>query len=262
MAHPLDGMLVKLARADEHLDTIQKDIQRLIHTNVDLIPSEFDPNTGQYVFRAQRDNLSADWLSPVVGDFVHNAKAALDYLVWELTGAAGTTRTEFPIFTDPDRYRTDAPRKIKGIPPEAVTVIKKLQPFYGPNSQPGHPEWNDPELEPLALLYALNTHDKHRALNLTEHVLSVRIVGLEGLHIVTPPVAATLVGNFKAGAVIARMTNFSIPANVNVYLRATSDIAFDRDGPAAGEPVIEVLQNVRQAVRGRVVPALRRFFPP
>lgn len=256
-------MYVKLARADEHFKAVKDDIERLVHSYVDLIPNEFDAQSGQHVFRAQRDSLSPEWLSPVIGDCVHNVRSALDYLVWELVAAAGnegTTRTEFPIFTDPDMYRSNAPKKIKGVPPTAVAIFEKLQPFYGPNSQPWHPDWREPEREPLAFLYALDTHDKHRALNLTEDVLSVRFVGLEGYRIVAPPVSSTLMGSFKHGAVIARMHGYELRPEMQVYLRATTDIAFDREGPADGEPVIQVLDDIRQTMRGRVLPAFARFF--
>lgn len=227
MAHPLDGMHVKLARANHQFKAVKRDIERLVHSYIDLIPNEFDPQSGQHVFRAQRDSLSPDWLSPVIGDCVHNMRASLDYLV----------------------------------PDNAVGVFEQLQPFYGPNSQPWHHLWRDPVTEPLALLYALDTHDKHRSLNLTEDVLSLRFVGLEGYRIMAPPVSSTLMGNFRNGAVIARMSGQDLLPEMNVYLRATTDVAFDRDGPAGGEPVIQVLDDIRQTIIGRVLPAFRPFFP-
>jgi hypothetical protein len=257
-------MAAKLARADEHLKLIKDDVEHVVRAYVQLIPNEFDAQTGQHVFRAQRDSVRPDWLSPVIGDCVHNMRAALDYLAWELvgiTGNKGTTSNEFPIFTDPRLYRRHAPIKVLGVPDKAITVFEQLQPFYGPNSDPFHPDWREPTREPLALLYALDIADKHRSLNLTEDVISLRFVGLEGYNILAPPVYLMLMGNFKSGAVLARMDLRELRPEMQVYLRATTDIAFDREGPAGGENVVQVLEDIRHTIRGRVIPAFRRFFP-
>jgi hypothetical protein len=142
-----------------------------------------------------------------------------------------------------------------------VSVFEQLQPFYGPNSEPWNPKWRDPNREPLALLYALDTHDKHRSIALTEDMLSVRLVGLEGYRILAPPVTSTLMGSFHHGAVIARMHGRDLLPEMKVHLRATTDIAFDRNGPAGGEQVIKVIEDIRQAKRNRDLPAFRQFFP-
>lgn len=83
----------------------------------DLIQGEFDPREHCYVFCAQRDSLTGTALSTAVGDCVHNFRAALDYLVWELAPAdvrsgKGASGLEFPIFTDAVAYDRQAPRKI------------------------------------------------------------------------------------------------------------------------------------------------------
>ena len=73
-------------------------------------------------------------------------------------------------------------------------MFERLQPFYGPNSDPFHPRWRDPDSEPLALLYELDRWDKHRALDLTEENIAVTIVGAEQLGIIVPPTPAKLPG--------------------------------------------------------------------
>ena len=197
---------------------------------------------------------------------MHNLRAALDYLIWELVGGeggGGTTRTEFPIFADPNLYGQFAPQKIRGVPPKAETVIEQLQPFYGPNSQAFHPDWHDPRSEPLWLLYDLDKWDKHRALNLTEDVLSMQLMGFDALGIFVNPTPSRLPGRFKRGAIVgtASMGSRRPQPEVRVYLSAVFEVAFDSDGPAGGEPVVKTLQDIRRVVRSRVVPALARFFP-
>lgn len=54
----------------------------------------------------------------VIGDAVHNARAALDHLVWQLVLAAGNTpnrRTGFPVAEDDRNFRRAA-SALRGVP--------------------------------------------------------------------------------------------------------------------------------------------------
>jgi hypothetical protein len=263
MAHPLDGVLEKLARADRHLDEVKAAIERVVPADPDLLPGEFDEQTGHYLFRAKRDAQHPMFIAPVIGDYVHNTMAALDYLVVELVRVAGNEPTganAFPVFTDEAWYRRDTRSKLRGIPPKAATVIERLQPFHGAKSQPFHPAWSDPTEEPLWHLYRLDKRDKHTALNLTEDVIAGTLVGLESIGMVSGWLPGVMPGSFERGAVVATL-DLHGKRDVDVYLSAAYDVAFDSGGPAAGEPVIEVLDNIRKVVRRIVLPALRPFFP-
>ena len=267
MPHELEGFDAKLARADTHFNAVKLALEEVTKSDPDLIPGEFDAQASGYLFRAQRDSRDATWLSSVIGDCVHNLRAALDYLVWELApesarSSKGATSIEFPIFTDPLKYRDGAPKRIGSLDPNAQAVIERLQPFAGPNSDPFDPRWRDPETEPLAFLYALDNWDKHRSLNATESVISGTLTGFEQLGIRTAATPAIIPGRFKRGAILALAQMPFAGPDVNVYLRAAYDIAFQREGPAGGEPVIQTLDHIRQEVRGRVLPALAPFFPP
>ena len=264
MAHPLDGVRAKLARADSHLDALKEAVQEVIPSDPDFIPGEFDPKSGHYVFRARHDSRHPMWLGPIVGDFVHNVMAALDYLIVELVTVAKnpvTGANGFPIFENDLRYRIESRRKLRGVPPTAAAAVERLQPFYGPNSQPWHPDWQDPTEQPLWHLYSLDKRDKHQALNLTEDVIAGTLVGLDAIGIHSPPEPGIVAGRFERGAVVATL-DLGGKREVDVYLSATYDVAFDRGGPAAGESVIEVLDNIRKTVRQRVIPRFRPYFPP
>ena len=259
--HPLDGFDAKLARADSHLQAVEDAIGEMTSPDPEILPSDLDTKPGEYVFRAQRDSWHPEWLAPIIGDCVHNFRAALDYLIWELVALAGNrgdSSTEFPIFVDPKLYAVHAPKKIRGIDPRAKTVIEGLQPFAGPNSQPGNPAWREPEREPLALLYGLDIWDKHRSLRLTEDALAI-LLRMPGSGVYTPPDPIVIPGHFKRGAIVAGLRNAK--PDMNVYLEATNHIAFERGGPAEREDVVKTLNGIRQEVRGRVLPALAPFFP-
>jgi hypothetical protein len=268
MGDQLDGAYLKLARADGHLESIKSAIESDFRRDPEDLTGEPDTNARRYVFRATHDSPDPTQLSPLIGDFVQNVRASLDYLVWELVsvaGNAGTTSNEFPIFTDPKRYVKDSPKKIHGVPPEAVMVFERLQPFAGANSQAWNPNWRDPDREPLTLLRDLSIRDKHRSINLTTHVMSAQLLGLEELGIYAAPVPSILTGYFERGAVIARLQltgERPVDAYAAVRLRTAFDIGFEDSGPAGRENVVSTLDRIRQEVRERVFPAFAQFFPP
>lgn len=269
MAHPLDGIEAKLARADTHFEAVHAAVKAITETEPDMLPGEFDPDASEYLFRAQRDSREADWLSPVIGDCVHNLRAALDYLVWAMTSPAirnskHANKVEFPIFWDGTTYDKQAGPKIRGVPDKASTVIKCLQPFNGPQCRPNF-SLAHPKDKPLWHLFELDNWDKHRALNLTEHLGRHTLVlppEWGGIH--SSGASVGVGGGFKRGTVVGRLRiEPNLDSNVNVYLHTTYDVAFDKGGPesVAATPVLQVLDDIRSEIRSRVLPSLRGFVP-
>ena len=76
-----------------------------------------------------------------------------------------------------------------------------------------------------------------------------------------PSASIKLPGRFERNAVIATVHTNRYHPQVDVYLRATYNVAFDEKGPAGGEPVVQTLDNIRKVVGRRVIPAFARFFP-
>lgn len=131
------------------------------------------------------------------------------------------------------------------VDPRAQAVIKRLQPFAGPNPEPWNPAWRDPEDEPLTLLYRLDIWDKHRVEGLDKY----------GIHAPTGP--SYVPGYFERGAVLVRLDTGK--PDMEVYLSATTHVTFERGGPAEREDVIETLDRIRKEVRGRVLPTSCRL---
>lgn len=260
----LDGIEAKLARADLHFKTIEDEIRPITDADADRLPGEYNDETGTYFFRAIRDSRSEDWLSPVIGDFAHNLRSALDYIVWALTTDAvraspKANKIEFPIFIDPINYKSARPDKLCGVGKEAASVIDLLQPFNGPN---GRRNLVDAATQPLWHLFQLDKWDKHRALNLTEHRGRSWVEFEYGKVVHRQPYEGGFHW-FKRGAVFAEVQTIDMPRDVKVYLGATYDVSFDRDGPTsvAAEPVLKTLDDIRSEVRKRVLPSLTKFLP-
>src|SRR4051812_18603330 len=100
MNHPLDGARLKIVRAQEHLDSLKAEIEMYLHEQ----PHEVYSRPQTYPYNSRRGAAYAAYysasiqhvlpalipgvpplrLSTIIGDCVTNARAALDYIVWEL----------------------------------------------------------------------------------------------------------------------------------------------------------------------------------
>ena len=67
----------------------------LAHEPVDVQVEDAGP--GSYVFRGYVREQPPDELSLLVGDFIHNLRASLDNLIWEVAGATAS-RPNIPSF--------------------------------------------------------------------------------------------------------------------------------------------------------------------
>ncbi len=277
MSHPLDGCFTKLERAGHHLVSFQQAALQLQGTNPDPILVEFDPERGQDVFRAQGD-MSApplEW-SGIVGDVVHNLRAALDYLIWELTPPADRAGRErdiaFPVSFDAKAFEDKERKRITPIDPAAQEVIRCLQPFREDGLRVHR--WE----HPLARLHLLDRWDKHRSLNLTTITVRGELTA-PGSQIRTPPGPRRLYrGPYKRGTVLAVLPPppGQLPTG---QIAATHQLILDLEGSSGSlgarlsrddrevleslreREVIPLLETLLLWVRGEAVEKLCPFFP-
>lgn len=165
MAHPLDGARLKIILAQEHLKAFNEEGWRYVSKE----PYEV-------VTKLEGDRIGVEGiitsepppgLACIVGDFVTNCRAALDYVAWELVtkavAAARITLTDgqkrrvtFPIVSNQATFAkkdgtADHLAKVCGVPPATMSVIESVQPYHA-----GY--------EPLDSLDLLVRTDKHRTL--------------------------------------------------------------------------------------------------
>jgi len=71
-------------------------------------------------------------LSSIVGDCIHNMRAALDNLVCGLAltldPACNCKDTKFPFTENESDWTANSPIRLRGVPPEAVNILRALQP--------------------------------------------------------------------------------------------------------------------------------------
>lgn len=148
-----------MARAREHRIELQACLDAYLHDGSFALKSDYQINTGwnELRFEAHREPPN-DRVALILGDVMANARASLDYLVWQLVLHAGTDEpgrhTAFPVVREASRWRATASTCLKGAGAQWTHAIEDLQPY------------NDsaPDQHPLVLLDAMNNINKHRAL--------------------------------------------------------------------------------------------------
>lgn len=152
----------KYRRADAHADALHREIGIHRGRNVTNIVHEPDPETGDYIFRAQlsEEPPLQEW-GLTVGDILHNLHSALDSVAWQLVlaGNGGAQPSEkvarsiyFPIAKTPDAFASFV--VLKHVAPDHRELLGDVQPY-----KQGY--------EPLSTLAALSKLDKHRAIHPT-----------------------------------------------------------------------------------------------
>ena len=256
MNKPLDGARLKVVRAQEHLDSLKAEIRMYLGSDPYEFPIEQQGNrwttkvvTGEPPIR----------LSTIVGDCVGNARAALDYIVWQLAvkylsdpplGVEEDTWLSFPIYRDPtdlgyvNKINRFTNRKIPAL---AIAEINATQP-------------HNAGYEPLWWLHELVNRDKHRLPLLTRvhaHFTDIEIVKRIG-GVGTSLASAT-------GATSLSWHDASFPAEgprsgdkMEVYGQATGFVAL-QDVSMPREPVDRTLEQIVECV-ATVVERFDRFF--
>jgi hypothetical protein len=173
----LDDAWAKLRWAEEHYEVLRSEIEPFQQRDDHRITVDVDTDTGEYVFHVHDlPRVDDDW-GLRIGDCIHNARTALDYLMVRLiaykTGrdpmAIDERVAQFPAYTDADafykQFTVETVVKGKMLLSGHHTCIQHLQPFNA-----GDPSvWGvagrlrSPLPVGLRRLSDLDNVDKHRA---------------------------------------------------------------------------------------------------
>lgn len=164
-----DGALAKVARAEQHLDevdrlgkawaeTVSYELRLELGGPNELVGRLFNPGNTTPPRR----------LALAFGDVVHNLRSALDHLVFELAVAGGASgeRSEYPIVEDESLYRRHVDRALAGVSAADQARIESTQPYHLRDGD----QWRRPadRDDPLVrnailrLVRRLDNQDKHR----------------------------------------------------------------------------------------------------
>jgi hypothetical protein len=214
-----------------------------------------------------------------LGEMVHNLRACLDYVVYDLIAEQGERTgnfTKFPIYQDRKDWvldverrrhfwqRAKGPSPIRGITGDDLTHIEAAQPY--------HTRPRDRSRHPLRLLLTSSNIDKHRTLHAV--VLNVRdpaMVELDPPDLLRafsfkfPPrrtevKQATEIVRFQ----YRRVVPTAMDPDVQMRLRQNIDLAFGPPGkPATGTlaELSDALQYVRVLVSALRPHAYKLMYP-
>jgi hypothetical protein len=152
---------VRLRRVDSQVKRIEASYRRF-EPRLERYRLSVEPNDDrtEHIERIYMDWRIPDWWSVAVGEVMHNLRAALDNLVWQLVignGHKPGQQHEFPIASDEGWYEKRAPGKLRHVPAAAKRVIDQVQPYRRPAKEL--------RVHPLWIVHNLNRIDKHHLLH-------------------------------------------------------------------------------------------------
>jgi len=166
----LAGPLSKLRRAHVHLRELYGELNAYTAEPRHRVISDHTAVGEDRIYKMRLEVLeplgNPRW-GLLVGDFVHNLRASLDHLVWQLVllnGGRPTRSNQFPICSSRERYwessggqRSIRERTLAGMAARHREKIDSVQPFCAPFA-----DTLDHEFHVLAVLARLSNIDKHQ----------------------------------------------------------------------------------------------------
>lgn len=266
--HPLNGPRLKLRKADEHLNAIKVAIDRFIASKPYTFVLEADPKPPNYIIVARVSHLPDEEWGLIIGDFAHNARSALDLLVYQLSQLPLDDNRrfylEFPIFDEVEGYTSKVQRCLAGVAPEHIAIIEGFQPYK--RLEGSHDD-------ALGILRAINNADKHRIISIIGAVGSFEGIGFGARRAGTNIISGNGIGirvnhsssvDFGDGftyagvgdgiiskdrTVVAKLTS-NTPPQVNMHLYSQIAIRFGEGNPwVQGRPVVDTLTCIYDRVK-------------
>jgi len=215
MAADLSGCRARLEWASEALQSFYVEIGLwLAEHEPSQTTVEYHPEANVHTFRLVTEPIPQRF-GVIAGNIVHQIRASLDNLVWQLVIAneckprGGAGGNSFPILTWMDSDKTFAnltANTLRGVHPEHCALIEGLQPYKRPSGR-------DPiRQHPLGILSALSNRDKHQVLQVMAATQADAPWAYTFTGSFEERIACDLlpVDDFKAGAIVA-WAQFSPP---------------------------------------------------
>jgi hypothetical protein len=250
----------RLDRALYHLESLKAEVRAWADERPYRTWSDFDVNDLYKLTWLEVLHPPSAELSLIVGDCIHNLRAALDNLIYELAVAHHGGRvpsnvegkSAFPIFSESAQFARKRKDMIGGIAPAAQAVIESLQPYNRGGKFRRSPLWQ---------LNQLSNEDKHRL----PHVVLFAQLGVaffvpDNLTIDDIEPIFSLI---ESRAPIARYPSFDkTGAEVDVQPTPSVSIGFGQRVPKQLRSMAVPLRLafIHNHIVNSVLPPLRRFI--
>ena len=253
----------RLDRALHHLESLKAEMSIWADESPYRIWSEFDADGRHKNAWVEVLTQPPVHLSLIVGDCIHNFRAALDNLALELAIAykrgpvskSIESDSGFPIFaTCSEKNLKELDKMLRGVDPRAKAIIEGLQPYKRGDGFRSDSLWQ---------LHWLDIEDKHRL----PHVVLFAQSG-SGFFIPDNLTADDIEFSFRPiedRAPIARYPAFDkTGAEVDMQITPVSSVGFGQRVPQTfrGVPVPTKLKGIHFHILDKVIQPLRPFLKP
>jgi len=161
----LKGVRAKINRAKHHFEQIDTAVRHLfINADTTTAAPYYNMDRQELVLAWEKTTPVDPTLPLLAGDCIHNARSALDHLVFQLAvlnhaPREAAKKTSFPVYLTPAEFKNAVRGKIAPfISGNALAEIEKLQPYAAANAGADDIIW---------VLSQLDIIDKHRLLIVT-----------------------------------------------------------------------------------------------
>jgi hypothetical protein len=268
----LEGVRLKLRRADEHLEELKGHIAHYSEIRPYEAVRDFEFNPNAYVFRAHLREQPDPWIAVIFGDFIHNLRSVLDHLATAIVPDERKRKAAFPVlnidpwetdlntggyFMDRKAARQQWSSSTKGMPEDAKALIKAVQPYHFRD---------DPEPSKLAIISSLDNTDKHQTLNVMS--LGVRAPQTTVVYLDADGQPLTMFNQwhggitYQDGAVVSSfpMEAGDTSAEVQVHIQGAVEVAVQVPG-ASGYYEIPTIPEILREFVVALIAALSPFVP-
>ena len=265
----------RLAHARHHLKALDRSIRVFTESEPYVAGLAYDSKERCYLVRIREVRPIPKRWALVVGDILHNFRAALDSLTYALAKKSGSPlsdsalrRLQFPIGEEPGAFfgtpattgRKAKPGQIDRIAPLSAAsqaAIERLQPYHGrvKGFRPA-----------LLVLNDLANIDKHRHIVLIAASATSSRVDLSGPGIPEGTSVRGYVGPFADSTVIGKWafrgssSVRSVHPKVNVEPHLGFDVSFAQAPAARSGSVLGFLGNLHDVIRETIFPPLETLL--
>lgn len=235
MAEIFSGAKLKIAWASGHITDLERSLVEHLRQGAG-IKAFTKVENGRHSLYVEADPIPPS-IGLLLGDVLHNLRASLDYVAWELVEAAGGTpskKTYFPIAETIEKSAEIIDRGGIHIAGAKVrdTLLNVIKPYKGANPH-------------LWALHGANNIDKHRltvpvtAVTMLEN-FSARSGGLN--------IAGTTMG-LRTGGQVSMLANMENEIHVLNLGTPALQVKFPRDSDFGDAPLFPTLFDVASTVR-------------
>jgi hypothetical protein len=125
---------LKVRRAKLHLDALEMECRRFVESKPYSVTAYDDAKSAEYVVEVQFSTPDIWPMGAIAGDFISCLRASLDHLIHGLVRLGTvepTINTGFPIIGiyNGEKSENRFKNAVRGIPDEAITIVRNLQPY-------------------------------------------------------------------------------------------------------------------------------------